>query len=123
MFESLRYDPDAKRSVEPFGGAFVWSDELPVFEVDDRTIGGTRFLQYLIWYRKSLMENNPFAPFAEYWSLFQSECPTWPGFRPERCDVELGSQLQLETEVAYKQIERAFAVCERKRERDKSADK
>ena len=117
-FGRLQYDPDAKRTVEPFGCAFVWSDEHPGTEDDDRTISPLEFLQYLVWYRKSIIENEPFEPFTSYWNLFRSECPTWPGFRPERCDPLLLPELESDTESMHRHMERVLDICERKRQRN-----
>ena len=118
VFSCLQYDPNAERSVEPFGASFVWSDEHPGTVDDDRTISPQKFLQYLAWYRKSLIENEPFEPFTVYWNLFRSECPSWPGFRPERCDPALLHQLESDVESMYQYMERALRICERKRDRD-----
>jgi hypothetical protein len=120
MYDTLRFDPDAERSVEPMGGAFVWSDEHPGLNYDDRAIPILKFLQYLVWYRKSLIENEPFEPFTTYWNLFKSECPTWPGFRPERCDPMLLQELKSETEIVHKRLERVIGICNRKQNREDS---
>ncbi|MDA7870548.1 hypothetical protein N9B04_00710 [bacterium] len=120
-FSGLQYDPNAERSVEPFGSAFVWSDEHPGFQDDEHSMSPLKFLQYLVWYRKSLIERKPFEPFAKYWDLFKSECPTWPGFRAERCDPSLWTELESDVESMYQYLERALEICERKRQRDENA--
>ena len=117
-FESLSFDNDASRELELFGGAFVWSDERPTLDSPDGTISITRFFQYLLWYRKSLIEESPVAAFSKYWDEFRRLCPNWPGFRAERCDPVLRSELDAEVSAAMAQIERVFDSCERRRQRE-----
>lgn len=120
-FEKLRFDPNARREIELFGAAFVWSDEKPSFdELCDElenTIPVTRFFQGLLWYRKSLIQQKPYDPFTEYWDAFRDACPTWPGFRPERCDPCLRDELDADVDAAISKLERVLDVCERKRNR------
>ncbi len=117
-FKPLKFDPDAKRSVEVLGCAFVWTDEKPLFEdTPDGTISVTRFFQYLLWYRKSLIQQKPFGPFTEYWEAFRDACPTWPGFHPERCSPSLHGELTAEVETGMAKLDRFFDLCERKRRR------
>ena len=118
IFRGSQYDPDAERNVEPFGASFVWSDEHPATVDDDRIISPLKFLQYLAWYRKSLIENEPFEPFTSYWNLFKSECPSWPGFRSERCDLALLPELESDIESMHQYMERVLNLCERKRDRE-----
>jgi tetratricopeptide (TPR) repeat protein len=73
-FESLAFDKDARRELELLGGAFAWSDERPSFDSPDGTISITQFFQYLLWYRKSLIEESPVAPFSDYWDEFRRLC-------------------------------------------------
>ena len=120
-FERLQFDPYAERSIELFGAAFVWSDEKPDFDALENSISVTRFFQYLLWYRKSLIQQEPFDPFTEYWDAFKHACPTWPGFRPERCNPNLCDELDADVHDTMRQVERAFKICDRKRRRDGNA--
>ena len=119
-FSNLSYDPDATRDIEMFGAAFVWSDEKPDFDELEDTIQVTRFFQYLLWYRKSLIEQTPFTAFTEYWDAFRDACPTWPGFRPDRCDATLRSELDAAVDATMSKLERVFDVCDRKRRRERN---
>ena len=121
-FEQLAFDPNAERDIELFGAAFVWSDEKPSFDDLHNTVPITRFFQYLLWYRKSLIQQEPFDPFTKYWDAFQSACPTWPGFRPERCDPNLCDELNPDVDATMNRVERAFDICDRKRNRDQNAE-
>jgi hypothetical protein len=90
---SLTKDPNATRTIGTFGLVFIWSDERPpVVTIED----GLKFLEYLLWYRDSLMRQNPFEPFTAYWDAFRGCCPTWPGFAEERHDPSLLAELEQE---------------------------
>jgi hypothetical protein len=98
---SLTKDPNATRTLGTFGLVFVWSDERPP---DVTMKGGLRFLEYLLWYRDSLMRQIPFAPFAKYWDAFRERCPTWPGFAEERRDPSLLAELERERAELLKEL-------------------
>ncbi|MEZ6093000.1 MAG: hypothetical protein R3C03_02010 [Pirellulaceae bacterium] len=117
-FERLKFDPNAERSIELFGAAFVWSDEKPDFDDLENTISVARFFQSLLWYRKSLIQQEPFDPFTKYWDAFKLACPTWPGFRLERCDPKLRDELDADVDDTMRQVERAFKICDQKRKRN-----
>lgn len=119
-FEMLVFDPNAKRDVELLGAAFVWSDEKPDFNCPDATIPVTRFFQYLLWYRKSLMQEKPAVAFTVFWEAFHKACPTWPGFRPERCAPPLLDELNAEVDVMMKKLKRELEACDRQRLFDRS---
>ena len=80
----------------------------------------SRFFQGLLWYRKSLIQEEPFGSFTEFWDAFKKACPTWPGFRPERCDPSLRDELNFDVDVLMRKLERVIRVCERKNLVDRS---
>ncbi len=119
-FQTLVFDPNAECNVEFFGGAFVWSDEKPDFDSLNTTIPVARFFQYLLWYRKSLIQEEPAGAFTEFWDAFKEVCPSWPGFRPERCDPSLRDELNADVYAMMKKLERAIKVCDRKKSFERS---
>jgi hypothetical protein len=117
-FAALSFDPNAKRSAHLQAGGFVWSDEAPDFHTsDDYPVPLTKFMIGLISYRTTLMRGTPHQPFTPYWEEFRRCCPTWPGFRAERCRPELIPELDREWNADFEKFERALTICKRKRER------
>lgn len=114
VFEFLRFDPTAERSVHFQAGGFVWSDEKPEFHVDGEfPVTIPIFMIYLISYRATLMAGEPHEAFTPIWNEFESICPNWPGFRPERNDPALFAELESELDAELAQMERMF--CERRK--------
>ncbi len=122
VFGVLLFDPSAKRSPHIQAGGFVWSDETPDFQtVDKFPVSVTRFMTALISYRNTLMRGKPHDPFIPYWRAFQQCCPTWPGFRPERCSPDLIPELDRELNAEFDKLERMLNICERKTGRNSDA--
>lgn len=121
LFSPLRFDRSAIRSTHLQAGGFVWSDETPDLHPDgDFPVPVTRFMIALISYRETLMRGHPHEPFTPFWDQFQRSCPTWPGFRPERCDSSLIEELDRELDAEWEQLERLLAICELRKRRGKS---
>ena len=119
VFAALEYDANATRCSHVQAGGFVWSDEKPSFDVDGNfPIAISNFMIYLISYRATIMRGKPHEPFTPIWNAFQSMCPTWPGFRPERNNPDLSSELETELDAQYDYLDRALEICERKKTRD-----
>jgi hypothetical protein len=120
LFGALSHDPEAHRSAHIQAGGFVWSDETPDFHTGETfPVPITRFMIALISYRNTLMRGTPHEPFTPYWDAFQKCCPTWPGFRSERCSPELIPDLDRELSSELDKLERMLRVreCSRGRKR------
>jgi hypothetical protein len=118
VFASLAYDSDAKRTVHIQAGGFVWSDETPDFRTAETpSIPIRRFMIALISYRATLIRGVPHEPFTPYWEAFQHCCPSWPGFRSDRCARDLAGDLDLELNAEFDRLERMLKICERKKAR------
>ena len=121
-FDCLEFSPNATRKLQIQAGGFVWSDEEPDFHAKGRfPIPLTTFLIYLIGYRAWLIGsrsiNKRIAKIEPIWESFRSACPTWPGFRAERCDSALLPELEFENDQSLRNLERLPTACERKRSR------
>ena len=114
-FAVLRYDPNAKRGIALFGYEYVWSDERPVEQEIPGEISISDAMRYLLGYRASLIRQAPFEPLTLFWSAFLYACPTWPGFRNERCSPSLAAELDSEIARMLFQMDRYAKICERKR--------
>ena len=104
----LTYDPQASELFELLGGSIYWSDEYP--QEEGLTTRGAAILIFhkLIDYRTSIIFGNPIDEYAEIWRKAFELCPTWPGFREERCSEKLLPRVR-----AYmKQAEQNITILE-----------
>ena len=101
QLQSLKYDPNATRVFELMSGGFCWSDERP--DAYDDVVLGYAF-RFLLGYRASLIRATPNDTLRSVWDLVQARCPNWPGFRPERLDRELSTELDSENRRAMRRL-------------------
>ena len=113
--QTQRYDPQATRNFELLSGAFFWSDEVPSIDrISKELYGATLFhLKPIFCYRASLIRGEPDKRFRGKWEFLQQECPSWPGFRPERQSQDLRAELKESCERSAREVERLFRACDK----------
>jgi hypothetical protein len=115
ILREARWSPDAARTLEVMSGGFMWSDE----RLDDVACICTQVdswaFREVIAYRASLIRGVPRTELREPWDQLHRECPSWPGFRLERCDPSLKETLDAENEEVMRQLDHMSEVCERAR--------
>ena len=118
FLRQMRYDPNARRGFECLSTSFHWSDEgLPRAMRLCRN-HDSRATFYTMVFRTSLIEGKPIERYRRNWDQLREACPDWPGFRPERCSVELLPAWRRELKrmcIGYKRSVREL-------ERDKAQD-
>jgi hypothetical protein len=78
-------------------GGFAWSDErLPQSSTACMAHGSWVF-RFVMGYRVSLIRGAPREELRPAWDQLLRECPDWPGFRPERSDPSLATELDRES--------------------------
>ena len=83
----LRYSAEAVPKYDFLSGAVFWADEIPP-DIPFSEIG---FLRRLLSLRISRLRSKQVCGIATkdvLWDQFFELCPSWPGFRPERCDSD-----------------------------------
>jgi hypothetical protein len=106
--ESLRFDPNARRSYELLSGGFVWTDETcdGVWHAPDAGDEQWYVLRYLWGYRASLIRGAPDERLRSTWDAMVANYPDWPGLRPERRSTALAAELEAQARVALDDLER-----------------
>jgi hypothetical protein len=105
ILREARWEPDAKRSYEIMSGGFVWSYER-LGEASRICVESDSWaFRYVMGYRASLTHGTPRDELREPWDQLLSECPDWPGFRPERCDPILAPELDERSHKACADLE------------------
>ncbi len=70
---------------------------------------GSWAFRFLMGYRASLIRGSPREELRPPWDQLLRECPEWPGFRPERRDSSLATELDRASrrvDVCVRRIER-----------------
>lgn len=116
LLSRATYDPRARRGYEIMSDCFFWSDEL-LWEAF-REFGTAWPFRELFGYRRSVMLASPDLRFRPLWEQVASECPGWPGLRPERASPALVPYLLRARRKACVELLR----LEREMERAESAD-
>ena len=109
ILRQARWDPNATHSYEVMSGGFAWSDERLSQSGSVCMAHGSWAFRFLMGYRASLIRGNPREELRATWDQLLRECPEWPGFRPERRDASLATELDRES--------RKVDVCVRRLER------
>ncbi len=114
QIHGLEYDPHATKSFELMSGGFVWSDESP--QAYDDVASGYAF-RFLLGYRTSLIMGKPQEALESVWNAVRTECPDWPGFRPERISIELAEELNIAVanRKAMRRLHALDRLCDRER--------
>ena len=100
ILRRARWTPDATRSYEIMSGGFHWSDEC-LFDVAQICVESDSWaFRFVVGYRASLIQGVPRDELREPWDQLRTECPDWPGFRPERCHKSLAKELDQESQKA-----------------------
>ena len=107
---ALRYDPAAVRGYEMMSGGFMWSDELPASDQYSDPHDGDYALRFLFGYRASLIRGRPDEGLRPVWDAVLAACPSWPGFRSERCSVSLAAELGKDRKTGMRHLERISRV-------------
>lgn len=83
-------------------GGFFWSDELL-----RETSAAPKDVAHraIIGYRASLIDGQPREELRGGWDQLRRECPDWPGFRPERCDLALKDEQELANRRGMRRLE------------------
>jgi hypothetical protein len=104
-----RWDANATHSYEVMSGGFAWSDERLSQSATACMAHGSWAFRFLMGYRASLIRGSPRKELRPPWDQLLRECPEWPGFRPERRDPSLATELDRESrqvDVCVRRIER-----------------
>lgn len=109
---SRRPDPQARMNYDLFAGGLFWSDECPIWD-EVRDGGEIGCWRVLLAYRASLIIGEPRVKFTSTWEQFQSLCPQWPGFAPERRDPSLAGRLRELNEAGTRSWDEANERYER----------
>lgn len=112
---ALSYDLGAVRSYEMMSGGFIWSDELPPSDRYSEARDGDYALRFLFGYRASLIRGRPDESLRPVWDAVLAACPSWPGFRPERCSGSLAPELEQEGKRAMRRLDRYSRVLDKER--------
>jgi hypothetical protein len=94
VLRQTKYDVRAVRKYEHLSGGFFWSDEglMEVFAACGPE--GTSPMKWLVAYRTHVIRGEkPREDCARTWEQLEAACPSWPGFRPERREQSLLSEL------------------------------
>jgi hypothetical protein len=91
------WDPDATHSFEIMSGGFRWSDERLEDAASACMQAGSWAFRSLLGYRASLIRGVPREELRAAWDQLLRECPSWPGFRPERLSPALAAELDRES--------------------------
>lgn len=84
-----RHDPQASRGFESLSTSFHWSDEGLPRAMRLCMKHESRATFYTMAFRTSLIKGEPIEEYRRNWDQLLGACPEWPGFRPERCSVDL----------------------------------
>ncbi len=113
ILREASWDRNARRDLELMSGGFMWSDEKldeALQKCDDEDVGPFRCV---LAYRASLIRGEPRDELREPWDQLLSQCPDWPGFRPERTNCSLEGELESESDASLQQLEHMSEVVER----------
>ena len=115
---ALRYDPASVRTYEMMSGGFIWTDEMPRREVYSDSNDGDYALRFLLGYRASLIRGRPNEGLRLVWDAVLIACPSWPGFRPERCSASLAPELEREGKGSMRHLDRYSRVFDKEKGHD-----
>jgi hypothetical protein len=109
ILRQARWDANATHSYEVMSGGFAWSDERISQSATACMAHGSWAFRFLMGYRASLTRGSSREELRPPWDQLLRECPEWPGFRPERHDASLATELDRESrrvDVCVRRIER-----------------
>ena len=109
ILRQAQWDANATHSYEVMSGGFAWSDERLSQSATACMAHGSWAFRFLMGYRASLIRGSPREELRPPWDQLLRECPEWPGFRPERRDPSLATELDRESrrvDVCVRRIER-----------------
>lgn len=113
VLRQTRWDPDATREWDLMADGFFWSDEGFRETLDKCGPEVVNPFRCVFAYRASLVRSAPRAELQESWDQLIAQCPTWPGFRPERADACLAEELEVRCDEGNQHVERVFEIFDR----------
>jgi hypothetical protein len=108
QLSGLTMKPDAVREYELLSDAFVWSDETPKVKGSPPAA-----FRHLLAYRSFLIRGKSHELLRRVWENVQAACPTWPGFRAERCSPTLARELERFSRRGLKEVKRSCGALGR----------
>jgi hypothetical protein len=116
----MQYDPNSVHSYDLMRAALVWNDENPNIDLN-QAHGEDQFWFFckVLVHRRRLTLMLPVDEnendYSQEWNLLQENCPTWPGFHPDRRSEKWRRYLRL----ISKNIDRDLKALEQELDNEK----